>query len=92
MEGGPAPEWGGASPLRSAGGKGGGPRGRQRVPGEEGADHARDGCVIACSSVRECPWMLACASVRACVCVCVCVCVCFGARVSAMCLFMCVCV
>ena len=50
--------------------------GRQGVAGEEGAHHARDGCVFAWSSIRGCPWMFACASVYVCVCVCVYVCVC----------------
>ena len=36
VEGGPAPKWGGASPLRSAGGEGGGARGRQLSAGRGG--------------------------------------------------------
>ena len=82
VEGGPAPKWGGASPLRSAGREGGGGRGarrRQRVAGAESADQRGDRFVRATSSVCPCPWVL-CVSV--CVCVCLCVLVIMSATIG----------
>ena len=96
VEGGLAPKWGGASPLRSAGGEGGGAWGRLGDAGEECADQSGNGSVTALSSVRGYPWVIAIASVcalvcvcgagvsrvsRMCVCVCVRVCLCVSARV-----------
>ena len=71
VEGGPAPEWGGASPLRSAGGEGGGAWGRLGDAGEECADQSGNGSVTALSSVRGYPWVIAIAFVCALPCVCV---------------------
>ena len=71
VEGGPAPEWGGASPLRSAGGEGGGARGGLGGAVEECADQSGNGSVTALSSVRGYPWVIAIAFVCALPCVCV---------------------
>ena len=77
VEGGPAPEWGGASPLRSAGGEGGSALGRQRSAGGEGAEVAAVGTS---SCGRQCVGFPGCLHVRprawACACVCVFVFVC----------------
>ena len=86
VEGGPAPKWGGASPLRSAGGEGEGAWGRQRSTGGRALRWLRwvrhrvvvsawvslDACVCVC--VRG-------LYVRVCVCACVRACVCLCMRV-----------
>ena len=93
VEGGPAPKWGGASPLRSAGGEGGGAWGGLGGAVEECADQSGNESVTTLSSVRGYPWVFAiasvCALVRVCVCVCVCMCACVWSMLAYVCVLVC---